>query len=98
MFPEAKTSADIAQALKPDIESGRQLEMERNNLALLQRKHQEAQQRLAQAQSRNLTEPQMAKIEGEVIASEAALINQEARTSFFNDKSKTSFIKRNQKF
>jgi hypothetical protein len=89
MFPEAKTSADIAQALKPDIESGRQLEMERNNLALLQRKHQEAQQRLAQAQSRNLTEPQMAKIEGEVIASEAALINQEARTSFFNDKSKT---------
>ena len=86
LFPHADTSADIAQRLKPSIEDGNQLAQERGNLVLLQQKNEEAQRRFAQAQSQGLPEAQLAKIEQEVIAGEAAIINQEVRTSFFAEK------------
>jgi hypothetical protein len=84
MFPDARTPADIAQDLQPSIETGRKLEVERTNLALLQQKNQDAQQRMIQAQQQGLGESQLAKIESEVIASEAAIVNQQARASLFD--------------
>lgn len=86
LFPHADTSADIAQRLQPSIEDGNRLAKERSNLILLQQKNEEAQRRLAQAQGQGLSEKQMAKIEGEVIAGEAAVINQEVRTAYFEAK------------